>query len=119
MSSVAETHYLPSNHQVHHLIIETPTKNKMSHTLKKVLNVVACILIILGVSLMMGGSLFFGFGAAGGFFAAGISTAMLAAAPTMIPLGLTSLLSGCHMLYISEKGSFNSKTLDISDLSIK
>jgi hypothetical protein len=102
-----------------HVIIDSPPNkdDKISPSMKKVLKVVACILIVLGISLMIGGSLFFGLGAAAGLgvMAAGVSAVLLASGPTMIPLGLTALLSGCRLFYVSQKESFSSKSLDIGD----
>jgi hypothetical protein len=96
-----------------HLIIDSPPNrdDQMSATSNKVLKVIAVILIILGISLIVGGSVFFGLGAAAGagVIAAGISAVMLASAPAMIPLGLTTLLSGCNLLAAADKGSKNPK----------
>ena len=120
MSFIPRINSLTPRQQNLHLIIDTPSReDKMSPTVKKVFQLASILLMILGVTLIVGGGACFGIGAAavaGGSLAAGISAILLSTAPTMIPLGLTSLLSGCHMLFLSEKGSFGSKTLGISDL---
>jgi len=108
-----------TNPQTIHLVIDSQGRSdKMSPTTKKVLQATSVILIVLGLSLIIGGSMFFGLGAAAacGVLATGMTAILLAVAPTMVPLGMTSLLSGCHLLYLSEKGSISSSTLNITDL---
>ncbi len=120
MSFFPRINSLTPRQQNLHLIIESPSREeKMSPTIKKVFQLASILLIFLGVSLIVGGSACFGIGAvaaASGVLAAGISAILLSTAPTMIPLGMTSLLSGCHLLYVSQKGTISSKTLGITDL---
>jgi hypothetical protein len=71
-----------------------------SPTTKKVIKVAAIILMALGIALILAGSAFFGMGVVGAISAIG-----LASAQAMIPLGVISLISGCHLWQNSERGT--------------
>jgi len=110
----------PVQRKEYHVIVDAQTnkEDRMSPTLKTMLKAAACFLVCLGLFFVVGGSIFFGVGIAAGcgVINSGISAIMLSSASTMIPLGITSLLSGCHLFYISEKGSFYSKNIGLTDL---
>jgi predicted phage tail protein len=112
MSAIPET-----NAKVVRLVVESkPKEFKMSSTLQKILRVAGCILVALGIALMVGGALCIGLGAASVIPAVAV-VAVMSCGPTMIPLGISSLLSGCHLFYIAEKRSFSKlKTVNVNDL---
>lgn len=72
--------------------------------MQKVMRVAAIILICLGVALILGGASFFGLGAPLGLAVA------LAAAQGIITLGIGSLIGGCQMLNMAEKGKTPKET---------
>ena len=72
--------------------------NKPSPTIQKLMKVAACILIALGVALIVWATISLGLGAA-----AIMSAAALSAAQASLPVGIVSLVAGCHMLSSSHK----------------
>jgi hypothetical protein len=90
-----------------HLVIDKPPKESgMSPTLQKIIRIAAISLISLGICLFVGGSLCTGLGALAILPAASIAGAM-ACGPALLTLAVTSVYSGCHLLYNAEKRSFS------------